>query len=166
MTKPAAITATFSDFRIIRGRKVAQLLFELPIEQADKALVVMGGLPRSDTERWFAIARLNETKFAVIENSELTAIENHQAKERRSFSSLPLSQQIGIRCTDPEFVRFCENREDFFPGNYSSADPIIEYVRAYCGVKSRADIVHGTESAKKWRELDDAFWFYKRGELA
>jgi hypothetical protein len=31
--EPAAVKATFSDFRLIKGRKQAQLVLEIPIEE-------------------------------------------------------------------------------------------------------------------------------------
>ena len=36
-----AIKATFSDFKLIKGRKVAQLIFEVPIEATDAALAAL-----------------------------------------------------------------------------------------------------------------------------
>src|SRR4051812_4591789 len=64
MTDAAVTQATFSDFRLVKGRKVAQLVFEVPIEQADQALAALGGLPQPATEAWVALARL-ETKAKV-----------------------------------------------------------------------------------------------------
>jgi hypothetical protein len=58
MNEPSAIKATFADFKIVKTRKLAQLIFEIPIEQADSALAALGGIPRSDAERWVAIALL------------------------------------------------------------------------------------------------------------
>jgi hypothetical protein len=55
----AVTQATFSGLKIVQGRKVAQLIFEIAIEQADTALEALGGLPRSDNPRWCAICRLN-----------------------------------------------------------------------------------------------------------
>ena len=49
------LAATFSDFRLVRGRKVAQLILEIPIEQAEAALHLFG-MPMPDRERWVAIA--------------------------------------------------------------------------------------------------------------
>jgi hypothetical protein len=44
--QPAATQGTFSDFRLIKGRKVCQIVIEVPIEQADQALAALGGLPQ------------------------------------------------------------------------------------------------------------------------
>lgn len=60
-----AISATFSDFRIVKGRKVAQLIFETPLEAADEALRMLGGLPRPDAERWVGIAPLKAKPTAA-----------------------------------------------------------------------------------------------------
>jgi hypothetical protein len=62
----AAFRATFSDFRIVKGRKMAQIVLETPLEEADAALEVLGGVPRPDAERWVAVARL-ETQPAKVE---------------------------------------------------------------------------------------------------
>lgn len=158
MTKLSVIEATFSDFRLIKGRKCAQLIFEIPLERADESLATLGGLPRIDAERWFAIARLDPSKIKV-------QLSTSDEKERRSFASLPLPQQIGMRCTDQEFVRFCESRPDFALGTRGINDHVV-YVRWRCRVTSRADIQHGTEAAKLWKQLDDEFWFWRRGDVA
>ena len=52
------ICATFSDFRLVKGRKVCQLVCEVPLEQADAALAALGGLPNPHAERWVGIVPL------------------------------------------------------------------------------------------------------------
>lgn len=59
MTASAALAGTFSDFKLIKSRGVAQLVIEVPLEKADAALSTLGGLPKPDEERWVALARLN-----------------------------------------------------------------------------------------------------------
>ena len=56
--KPAAFSASYSDWRIVKGRKVVQIILEVPIEAADHAYNVLGGMPKFGAEQWFAIARL------------------------------------------------------------------------------------------------------------
>lgn len=58
MSEPAAFSATYSDLKVIRGRKVVQFIFEVPIEAAGHAYNVLGGMPSPMDEKWFAIARL------------------------------------------------------------------------------------------------------------
>jgi hypothetical protein len=60
MTKPAAIfRACYSDWRLIRTRKCVQLVFEVPLEESNKAYEALGGMPNPGEEAWVAIARLN-----------------------------------------------------------------------------------------------------------
>jgi hypothetical protein len=55
-----AFQATFSDFRLVRGRKCCQLIFEVPIEASNNALEVLGGIPNPEKEIWVGIARINK----------------------------------------------------------------------------------------------------------
>src|SRR3954467_8257198 len=66
---PAAIKATFGDFRLIRSRKVCQLCLEIPIEGADTALAALGGIPQPHSDRWVAVARLNGSATAPLANN-------------------------------------------------------------------------------------------------
>ena len=58
--KPAAFSATYSDFKIVKTRDTAQFIFEVPLKAADHALNVLGGVPQPMEERWVAIARLEK----------------------------------------------------------------------------------------------------------
>lgn len=62
MSEPAAFSASYSDWRVVKGRKVVQIIFEVPIEAAGHAYNVLGGMPNFGSEDWFAIARLNKAK--------------------------------------------------------------------------------------------------------
>lgn len=58
MSEPAAFSATYSDLKLIKTRKVVQFVFEVPLEAAGHAMNVLGGMPSPMAETWFAIARL------------------------------------------------------------------------------------------------------------
>ena len=105
----SAFRATFSDFRIVKGRKVAQFIFETPIEGADAALEALGGVPRSDAEVWAGIARLDLSKASHEPrkpSGEISPPKESTPKERRRLASLPLPQQAAMRCDDKEFQIF------------------------------------------------------------
>lgn len=57
---PAVFSASFSDWRVIKGRKVVAIVFEVPLEAADHAYNVLGGMPNFGADQWFAIARLQK----------------------------------------------------------------------------------------------------------
>jgi hypothetical protein len=62
MDKPAAFSATYSDWRVVKGRKVVQIILEVPLEAAGHAYNVLGGMPTFGAEQWFAVARLQKTE--------------------------------------------------------------------------------------------------------
>ena len=58
MDDKAVITGTYSDLKIIKTRKVVQVIIECPIEQFEHIVKVVGG-PRSDQEIPVCIARMD-----------------------------------------------------------------------------------------------------------
>lgn len=152
MTAPA-IKATFSDFRLIKGRKVAQLVFEVPIEGADQALETLGGVPRMDKEAWVGIARLDPAKAAIAPLQPDTSLSREKIRKR--FNTLPLKQQCAMRCGEPAFQKFLSEEHAAFP--ISDPETAASFVRGHCLVKSRSEIVEGSPAADKWLALDSAF---------
>ena len=147
MTNATPIKATFSDFRLVKGRKCAQLVFEVPLEGADAALGSLGGLPRPDAERWFGIVALDLSKAA----SEAPSAPDKQLKP---FETLPAPQQAALRCNDLDFQKFY---------GVNGADVAAECVRRHCGVKSRSELATNAIARAKWIELDDEFFRWKMG---
>lgn len=60
MTKPAAFSAVYSDWKLIKTRGVVSISFEVPLEAAGHAYNVLHGMPNFAEELRFAIARLND----------------------------------------------------------------------------------------------------------
>lgn len=58
MTQPAAIRATFVNVRPVASRGQVQLVFEVPSEDADHALNVLGGFPKPANPVWVGVARI------------------------------------------------------------------------------------------------------------
>lgn len=156
MSDPTAIRATFSDFKIVRTRSVVQLIFEIPIELADASLATLGGLPRSDSERWVGIARLDERKFDAEGNlpdedknyHEGESVIVDEMRKRRPFCELKFSQQAGIKSSDLKFQLWLSN----LPVGKESEDA-ASAIRAFCGVETRANIIPGTRAGDRWIEL-------------
>ena len=132
--RPAAIRGTFSDFKLIRTRKLCQIVIEVPIEEADAALDALGGLPRSDVDRWVALARLNAEAPPA----------KPVAAPHRPFHELAYQQQAALKSNDAPFAA------------YMHADPgadCAQAIRYACDVSSRADIKPGTPAGDKWIAL-------------
>lgn len=158
----SAIQATFSDFKLIKGRKCAQLVFEVPIEAADAALDTLGGLPRPDQEAWCGIARINPAKTAEKAASEPVTQSASLSgdKVRRRFNTLPMKQQAAMRCNEAAFQRFLSEEHSAF--QILDPETAAAFVRGFCGVKSRSEIVEGSEAAEKWLGLDGKYDLWMR----
>ncbi len=61
---PAAFGAVFTDLKFVRGRAVAQFIFEVPIEAAGHAIKVTG-MPDNSMSKWFGIAEMKKKPDAV-----------------------------------------------------------------------------------------------------
>jgi hypothetical protein len=135
--QPAAIQATFSDVKLIRSRKVCQLVLEIPLEQADAALATLGGIPQPHSERWVALARLNGY-----------APEPKPDKDRKRWEDVKLSMQAGMRCEEKAFQTFMSAKD---------AEQCARSVRDYCGVDSRSGLNDNPSAAERWRDLDRSY---------
>lgn len=60
MTKPAAFSAYYSDWKVIKTRSVVQIVLEVPLKAADHAYQVLGGMPNFEAEKMVAVARMEE----------------------------------------------------------------------------------------------------------
>ena len=149
---PAAFKAEFVDLKLVKTRKVCQLTLELPIEQADKALEALGGLPRPDLSVWVAVALLSKK-----------AAEEAGKPKKRHWHEIPLAEQAGIRCADPKFqdwlksVYFgiwpeCDNEKIL-----NKEEATAKAVKTFCYVKSRSEITPEAKSGINWQQLDERY---------
>jgi hypothetical protein len=143
--EPAAIQASFADFRLIKGRKQAQIILEIPIEGADAALAALGGIPQPQSERWLAVARLNGAAKPDLE-----------PKEKRKWDDLKSSMQAAIRCNEPAFQRFMREVYDSEAHGDDDEDA-ANAVRYICGVDSRSGLNDNREAAERWKDLDRSY---------
>jgi len=141
MSAPTAIRAVYTDYRRVKGRKVHQIVLEIPSELWPQAYAFLGE-PTVDGSDWYAIARLNETAAEPVE-----AIE---PKERRKLADLPTATQAALLCQREAFWRYL--REEL--GYHCNSEPeAADVVRSFCGVASRADLAEN----QRWHRLLSAF---------
>ena len=134
-----AVLATFSDFKIVKGRKVAQLILEVPLEGAQAALVALGGVPQPDSAQWVGIAPVDPDAA-------------QKPAEKRKGGKL--AQRAGILCGEPAFIRFLHERYQVSP---STPENAAGYSRAYCGVESRSELDHNEEAATLFAVITDNY---------
>ncbi len=169
MTSPAAFTASFADFRLVKGRKVAQIVVEVPIEAADHALEVLGGVPRPDAERHVAVARIQIPPGATRNAANGSAAADHPPPPERSAApggtkrEKTLPEKVGMRCNDVVFLEWLYSHGQI--KRALDATEAAHFVRTTCGVRSRADIQPGTSAADKWLALETRF-LEETGQMA
>ena len=161
------IKADFVKPMPVPSRKVLQLTFEVPEEQADHAMAVLGGYPQSGENRWCGIALLDPTLTAEEKMADRLA--QKYAPELRAEPEKPkggpLSQQAGMLCATPAFRSWLVMQPwtSEWPQTGSN-DAIADIVRWKCGINSRAEIDNNLTAAQTWKELTDAYYESQRGQ--
>jgi hypothetical protein len=138
----------YTDIKFIKSRKVAQVFIEIPLERANDFIAAFG-TPNPATGVPVALARvMPEAAKQVAE------------KPKKDWNSLSPAQQAGIRCADSQFIFFLAER--LAAVEVETPDQAAAWVRNWCGVKSRSEIVAGSQAAKCWKQIDDQFVLWTR----
>lgn len=127
-TDNTVFQASFSDFRLVKGRKVCQLIFEVPIEQADIALAVLGGIPNPEHSVWVGIARINLNQKPVLKPTDIWRA----------------SSECAMLCKEKSFQSFLRS---------ASEEQATIKVRHYCEVDSRRELDRNEAAVHRWRRL-------------
>lgn len=170
--KAPGIHAKYRGFIPVPGQGVVIFKFAVDADDADAAAALLGGFYKPDQPIFVGIARVPEgariqdvsVPAAVPTGSSSAAV---KAAERspppprglsadpskplpRKWDKISFPEQAGIRCQDPDFVKFLRKLRGW-------NDEPKRYVHRYCDVKSRADIKIGTQAATLWQILDADF---------
>jgi hypothetical protein len=85
------------------------------------------------------------------------------AAKRMDWRELQPAAQAGIRCEDPVFKAFLDEKWSMAEWNgFTTAGA----VRAICGVKSRSELGTNHKARVLWKQLDDQFQAWKAHENA
>lgn len=170
----AAFRASYADWKVIKGRKVVQVIFELPLETADTAYQVLGGMPIAAHEVWCGIARLekevvpadNETIRNTDTQPRPVSVSTASAQagaEKRKFSGMPYSTQAALRCRDPIFRAFLR---EMCAAKANEPEQAEDFVKEHCGVNRKRDILPDTEAETHWLGLEEWFSAWQTKERA
>lgn len=160
----AAFKAAYADWKLIKTRSVIQVVLEIPLEQADLAYQVLGGMPLPASEQWVAIARLDEGATVAPELPVEAAGPRGETPDRPHkprklvAADKRLAQQAAICCTEPTFRKFLEEKHGYAPANEEDA---AEALRDMIGVGSRSEIVPGTVFADRWDKIRGQYIAWK-----
>jgi hypothetical protein len=177
----AAFQATYADWRVIKGRKVVQVCFEIPLEAADTAYQVLGGMPIAAKEVWCAVARIvpeaanrkeamphlpepisgqhNATPRPSVVPASAAGADNLDIPPELDRRRKSPAQIAGYLCTTPLFQRFLREKYlDVWSMCITDGAPpdkvAASAVRILCDVDSRADIKPNNAD---WSALQLAF---------
>lgn len=163
MNSPAAIfDGSYADYKHIKTRKVLQIIVEIPAERA-KAFFDMFGVPTGADEIPVAIAKMNmnladaSTREDEGEAFPAGQVNTSAAKSKREMT---LAERIGMICQNTNFCQFVVAELQ----GCDLWDEVPNFVRSYCGVKSRSDILYDTPEAEKWKTLYTEFEEWLRGQ--
>lgn len=143
MSAPAAFEASYSDWKLVKSRKVVQIVLEVPMEAADLAYQVLGGMPNHAAEAWLAVAKLDKTKVK-------------ETKQSRRWNELSVAEQAGIRCNERAFWDFVSDK-NCDETSAVDAEGAANDLRRYFGVTSRKDIPRD-----KWEDFDNEYQLWCR----
>jgi hypothetical protein len=163
MNKPAAIAGSYYNLRPIVGRKVCQVIIEIPIEKMAEFIEAFGS---PCEEVWIAMARLNLKEVmppAPTNQHTDTSPRSQEAAPqtggaRKPFNSLPLPQQAALLCNDPVFRAFL-NEE--FAYDCETENDAAEAVRELCEVTSRSELNHDAMAGKVFIRYREQFQAWK-----
>ena len=147
--RPAIILATYANWRTIPSRKVLQLVFEIPIEQQQSALTILGA-PSVDTAQWYAIAKFDQKVSAggastksegpdtgVEPTPPPSPVAADQERVRKHFSDYDRSQQAAIKCQDDDFCSWLFNR---YGAKFPDANLPDALLKAVLGITSKKQL--------------------------
>jgi len=160
---PTAIKATYSDWKLVKTRGVVQIVFEVPLAEADSAYELLGGMPITANERWFGIAAIKQE--AAAKPRQITSPNTPTGGAKRmDWRDMHPAAQAGIRCAEPVFWAFLSDCYD--AGQIKGQEEAAALVRDICGIHSRVEL--GTKQAARiiWHQLDQKFQAWKALEHA
>lgn len=157
----SAFRAVYADWKLVKTRQSVQIIFEVPLQEADAAYEVLGGMPAPAAERWFGIAALcsSEREPQPVVDKPLAGAK----RDKRDWSDLQPQQQAGIRCNEPTFVAFLKEER---PDDWHEAQDAAECVRMICGVDSRIELGINPNAGIAWSRLESQYQAWKAVEHA
>jgi len=146
MDQPAALQADYCDLKFIKGRKVCQIVLEIPIEAAGR-FVKLFGTPLPDRSVPVALVRLNQ------EATEKPGDGRNDGEAEQDKRRQTRSQRAYWRCQEPTFRRFLVERYGITDPDMATADA----VRLVCKVQSRSEFDSHPGAAAAWDALDSRY---------
>lgn len=154
MTELCAIEADYVNWRPVNGRKVLQLVFEVPLELTHDVLTRLG-TPTPGESKWCAIALLDPdapakpTQAVIDGQKQIDELYRPKGQAeggspKKAWNEYKPSQQITILCGDEAFQRYFGARNE---------DEALATVKEQLRVKSRREIDREPGNTARWNEM-------------
>lgn len=144
MTDQAVISGSYADFKIIKSRGVAQIVIEVPIEQAERAIAAFG-LPVGGSEIHVAIARLAIGARDTAGHSQADASERAKAIYQASSPGEQARARSILLCRDPDFQAWAEATDEA---------EAATFIRRKCRVNTRAAFATNPAALEQFLALE------------
>ena len=142
------LKAVYADLKTVKTRSTCQVILELPIEALTDVVRLLGA-PVPGSEVWVAIARLDPAKM----QPESAQIEHANDEiDEPDKPPRPLSQIAGMLCGIGAFQQFIREESDGWDHRPTSEEA-AEWLRANCGIKSRAELNTNEVAAQRLRKI-------------
>ena len=148
MSEAPAIAATYVEWKMIKTRKVLQLVFELPLEQQQDVLMKLGA-PRPDRDDWYGIVPLQKPPTATaIPQKDLARSEAGKQRYAESDDMERARTRSAMLPNDPQFQAWCKRQ---------TPETAAEFIRSACGVGSRREIAFEQSAYEAFLQLETEF---------
>ena len=121
----SAFAGAYSDLKFVKSRQVAQVVIEIPIEDANRFLEAFGA-PNPAREQWMAIAPLIGRPR---EREEDVATKEPQA--RRQWSDMRPSARAALMCKETAFWAFLKVKNE---------QEATAKLKRHCAIESRREL--------------------------
>lgn len=140
--------AEYADFKNVKTRSAVQFIFEVPVEQANH-IIQMIGMPNPAEPQWFGIAKLNSGHAS--QQTAPGGAPTPPPVPSQKWGELSYVRKAGIRSTNAVFWDFIqvENEQD-----------AAEFIRQRCKVSSRSEIDGNPDAMAAFDFLDKEFQGY------
>jgi hypothetical protein len=147
MTEQAVISGSYADFKIIKSRGVAQIVIEVPIEQAEKAIAAFG-LPVGGSEIHVAVARLAVGSTDTAGHHSPDASERAKAVYQASSPGEQARARSVVYCRDPDFQAWAQCTDEA---------EAATFIRRKCRVNTRAAFATNAHALEQFLAMEREF---------
>lgn len=165
MTDKPAFNATFLHMLPASARGVAKVILEVPAEANAQVVEVLGGMMSPPGQSvWVTVVRMNPERQVVPDtglhsehHNELPAPSPERPARAQHLVDRVYNRTYSLPqrvCADPLFQQYLKQGYYIAEANEHLA---AHAVRSYCDVKSRSEIIPGSEAGTKWDVLYGEF---------